>query len=113
MRITTRHDDDATRLVLTGDLDMATTAVLDDSVAAALTRPRPRRLVVDAEGLLFCDSSGIHALMRARDRAQRLGTSFVVANPVGITRRTLEITGLLDVLTTATAPPASDESDGR
>ncbi|SFF71797.1 anti-sigma B factor antagonist [Actinoplanes philippinensis] len=107
MRITTRHDDDATRLVLAGDLDMATTAVLDDSVTAVLTTTRPRRLVIDAEGLAFCDSSGIHALMRARDRAQRQGTSFVVANPVGIARRTLEITGLLDVLTTATPPAES------
>ncbi|GAA2854220.1 hypothetical protein Acy02nite_49460 [Actinoplanes cyaneus] len=103
MRITTSHDDSGvTRLVLTGDLDMATTGVLDDSVAAALAATSPRRLVVDAAGLGFCDSSGIHALVRARDSAQRHGASFVVDEPTGIARRALEITGLLGVLTTVT-----------
>ena len=106
MNISTSHDDGrVTRLVLTGDLDMATAPGLDDAVAAVLTDNRPHRLVIDVGGLDFCDSSGIHALMRARDRAQLWAAGFVVANPSGITRRTLEISGLLDVLTTVSGAP--------
>jgi anti-sigma B factor antagonist len=106
MNITTSHDGDrVTRLALTGDLDMATALGLDDAVAAALTANRPNRLVIDVGGLDFCDSSGIHALMRARDRAQLWAAGFVVTNPSGITRRTLEISGLLDVLTTVSGAP--------
>jgi anti-sigma B factor antagonist len=101
MKISVIDDGDRiTRLVLTGDLDMATADRLDDEVTTALTSTRPHRLVVDVAGLDFCDSSGLHALMRARDCAQRWAAGFVVANPTGITRRTLEVSGLLDVLTT-------------
>jgi anti-sigma B factor antagonist len=101
MKITTVDDGDrVTRVVVTGDLDMATANRLDDVVATALTENRPQRLVIDVAGLKFCDSSGIHALMRARDCAQRWAAGFVVTNPTGITRRTLEVSGLLELLTT-------------
>ncbi|MEU4625686.1 STAS domain-containing protein [Actinoplanes sp. NPDC023801] len=106
MKITTSHDGDrVTRLVVTGDLDMATVPGLDEAVAAALTGNRPHRLVIDLAGLDFCDSAGIHALTRARDSAQRRAAGFVVTNPTGITRRTLEISGLLDLLTTVSGAP--------
>jgi anti-sigma B factor antagonist len=105
MKITTIDDGDrVTRLVLSGDLDMATANRLDDVVTTALTANRPDRLVVDVAGLDFCDSSGLHALMRARDCAQRWAAGFVVTNPTGITRRTLEVSGLLDLLTTVSGP---------
>ncbi|GAA0461575.1 hypothetical protein Ade02nite_16140 [Paractinoplanes deccanensis] len=101
MNITAHRDGDGTaRLTLDGDLDMATAGSLDGHVVRALTGERPRQLVIDAAGLSFCDSSGIHALVRARDTAHRHGASFVVSNTTGITRRTLEITGLLGTLTT-------------
>ena len=101
MNITPHDDGDGVaRLALSGDLDMETDRELDGHVAGILTDARPRRLVIDATDLRFCDSSGIHALVRARDTAHRHGTAFVVANPSGAARRVLEITGLLDRLTT-------------
>ncbi|GAA4605376.1 anti-sigma B factor antagonist [Actinoplanes octamycinicus] len=101
-----RHDDlEVTRLVLAGDLDMATTEELDAGVAAVLAGTLPGRLVIDVGELEFCDSSGLHALLDAQEKAQRRGVSFMVANPTGITRRTLEVTGLLEVLTTPSTVP--------
>ncbi|MEU4690696.1 STAS domain-containing protein [Actinoplanes sp. NPDC023714] len=101
-----RHDTTTgtVRLVLTGDLDMATAGDLDEHVAAVLAGPPPGSLVVEAAGVEFCDSSGIHALLRSREACRRRGVSFVVTEPVGITRRTLEIAGLLDVLTAPSLP---------
>jgi anti-sigma B factor antagonist len=101
MNITSHTDGDGVvRLALAGDLDMATTGVLHDHVQAALSQARPLRLVVDTTGVRFCDSSGIHAFLEAREVAHRHGVAFVLTNPTGITRRTLEITGLLESLTT-------------
>ncbi|MEU8821292.1 STAS domain-containing protein [Actinoplanes sp. NPDC048796] len=99
--IITAHRDTGgqTRLELDGALDMGTAGTLDDQVARTLVDTRPHRLIVDVTGVNFCDSSGIHALVRARDTAHRHGAAFAVHNPVGITRRTLEIAGLLGPLT--------------
>jgi len=100
--ISTGEDENGwSRLLLTGDLDMATASVLDERMAEIFSGARPDRLAIDAAGLTFCDSSGVHALLRARATAHRHGAAFVLENPVGIVRRTLEITGLLQVLATA------------
>lgn len=101
MKIISHSDGDGVvRLAMSGDLDMATTGLLQRRVAATLEQDRPRRLVVDVADVTFCDSSGIHAFLLAREAANRRGVTFVLANPSGITRRTLEITGLLERLTT-------------
>ncbi|WP_433303868.1 STAS domain-containing protein [Actinoplanes sp. CA-030573] len=101
MNITSHRDGDGVvRLAMTGDLDMATTGLLQRRVATTLEKDRPKRLVIDVAGVTFCDSSGIHAFLLAREAANRQGVAFLLANPSGITRRTLEITGLLERLTT-------------
>ncbi|GIF15695.1 STAS domain-containing protein [Actinoplanes teichomyceticus] len=107
MNITAHADGDGiTRLALAGDLDMATAERLDEQVGLSVTETRPSRLVIDATGLTFCDSSGIHALVRARDTAHRHGSAFVLTNLTGMARRTLEITGLLGPLTTVSGGDA-------
>jgi anti-sigma B factor antagonist len=107
MNITEHQDGDGvTRLAVDGELDMATAGLLDRQVTRALLNRRPDRLVIEAGGVHFCDSSGIHALLQARELAHRHGADFVVTNPVGIMRRTLEITGLLDSLTSISRVPS-------
>jgi anti-anti-sigma factor len=102
MMISTRKDENGwTRLLLTGDLDMATAPVLDERMAEIFALAQPDRLAIDAADLTFCDSSGIYALLRARGTAHRYGAAFVLENPVGIVRQALEITGLLQILGTA------------
>jgi anti-sigma B factor antagonist len=102
MMISTREDENGgCRLLLAGELDMATAPALDERMAGIFGEARPDRVTIDAAGLTFCDSSGIYALLRARETAHRHGAAFVLRNPVGMVRRTLEITGLLQVLATA------------
>ncbi|MEU4426687.1 STAS domain-containing protein [Actinoplanes sp. NPDC024001] len=94
----------STTLTLTGDLDMATADLLDQHVTSTLTEARPAGLVIDVTNLHFCDSTGVHALIRARRQAHQHGTTFQVTNPKGITRRTFQITGVLEVLTARSGP---------
>jgi anti-sigma B factor antagonist len=105
MKITAREDgDQVIRISLAGELDMGNAASLDVQVAEVVAARNLRLLIVDAGRLEFCDSSGIHAFLRAQATAHRHGAAFMLADPVGITRTTLQITGLLDSLTTISHP---------
>ncbi|MEU4561798.1 STAS domain-containing protein [Actinoplanes sp. NPDC023936] len=99
MKITSQYADGVARLLVSGELDMSTAQYLHDQVAAALAGTEPRTLVIDAVDLDFCDSSGIQALVLTHRRVTQRGITFRLANARGVTRRTLQITGVLDVLT--------------
>ncbi len=99
-----RHSDDGAMvwLALSGELDMDSADRLEQEVRHVLGSWAPDRLVIDAAGLTFCDSSGIGALMDARAAANQRGVGFQVAGPRGVTRRVMQVTGVFDVLTTGT-----------
>ncbi len=113
MMITRLDHDGVTRLLVRGELDMATGDDLEEQVALVL-RDRPDHLIVDLAGLTFCDSSGIDVLLAAREAAWRTGAGFQVSRPHGIVHRTLTVTGVLELLTGEPDPrspagePASD-----
>ncbi|WP_433795374.1 STAS domain-containing protein [Actinoplanes sp. CA-252034] len=98
MNIVRLDDGAATRLTLRGELDMETGDLVEEQVARVLAG-RPAELVVDLEGLTFCDSSGIDVLLAARETAVRAGVAFRVTRPSGIVLRSLTITGVLPLLT--------------
>ncbi|BBH69950.1 anti-sigma factor antagonist [Actinoplanes sp. OR16] len=98
MRITSRSADGVTRLSLAGELDMSSTQLLHDQVTAALDGAHTRTLVIDAVELDFCDSSGIQALVVNHRRVTERGITFRLTNARGVTRRALQITGVLDAL---------------
>jgi anti-sigma B factor antagonist len=98
VKITSQVDDGVARLSISGELDMSTTPDLHEKVAVALAGDSLRGLVIDAVDLEFCDSSGIQALVQARSAAVRRGIAFQLANVRGVTRRVLQVTGVLDEL---------------
>jgi anti-sigma B factor antagonist len=51
-------------------------------------------LVVDMSGTQFCDSSGIHGLVRAHKRARAEGGELLLALPATTVLRVLAITGI-------------------
>lgn len=55
-------------------------------------------LVVDATTVSFIDSTGVNALIRARERAELLGGSLHVVSDASCVRRVLEVTQLTRVL---------------
>ena len=56
-------------------------------------------LTVDLQGCGFIDSVGISLLLTTRERLLPSGGSIVVTNANGVTKRTLETTGVYDILT--------------
>ena len=77
---------------LEGEVDMSTAGLLRRATHDAV-ETRPRTLVVELSGLTFCGSTGLVALMEARDHADRRGVGFGTAGGRPIMRRVLEITG--------------------
>jgi anti-anti-sigma factor len=88
---------------LSGELDMATAPALDEVVTSAL-RSRPSALVLDAAGLTFLDSTGIHLLMKIGQAADAIGCSLVLRSPRRAVLKVLRITGT-DALLVIDPPP--------
>jgi anti-anti-sigma factor len=78
---------------LPAEIDLTSAPELRDEMLAALNRDGAH-LVVDAQDVTFMDSSGINALVRARERALALGGSLHVVTRHPAVLRVLQITGL-------------------
>jgi stage II sporulation protein AA (anti-sigma F factor antagonist) len=78
---------------LPAEVDVASAPALRDEMLAALNRDGVH-LVLDALDVTFMDSSGVNALVRARERAEALGGSLHVVTRSPQVRRVLQITGL-------------------
>ncbi|GIE32750.1 anti-sigma factor antagonist [Actinoplanes italicus] len=98
MHIECRHEGATTWLAPTGELDMVSGPLLLEHVERELTPGHVRHLVVDMAAVTFCDSAGIEALLSARNAATDRAATLRTVNVVGLARRTLEITGMLDFL---------------
>ncbi len=88
--------DDHARLVVRGELDLATAPVLEAEVLAALARPL-NRLVMDFAGVTFLDSSGVAALIVSRAAAVQRGVTFVLESVTYPCRRALDLSGLSEL----------------
>ena len=84
---------DQRTVVLSGELDMASTEALADTVTP-LVEPAGD-VIVDVEQLTFIDSSGLLALIRIADRLP--DGKLVLRNPSDAVRRVLDLVELADV----------------
>lgn len=82
---------DTVRLHLSGEIDMVTATVLEASLSKAECDPA-FGIVVDLEKVTFMDSSGVHALLRAADRASHSGIQFAVVNASPRVARVFQLT---------------------
>ncbi len=87
-----RDDASGTTLIIRGEIDVASAPALEHELREAES-PRPRRLVLDCAALDFIDSSGIHLLLRAQQRAEAGGHELVLARVPGHARRLFGLTG--------------------
>ncbi|MFE5809741.1 STAS domain-containing protein [Streptomyces sp. NPDC056491] len=76
-----------------GELDYDTSAELRHLLAALPLKPG-QRLVLDLARMEFCDSSGISALIAARNHAQSAGADIALAAVPANTLRVLRVVGL-------------------
>ncbi len=89
--ITARHLPGVHVVALHGELDVASV----DGLAEALVEVAGSTLVVDLADLTFMDSTGIGALVVARNRVLASGQGqLVLTKPTAIVRKALEIVGL-------------------
>ena len=91
----TREGDSHVVVVLRGELDVAEAARIAASLAVVAASGRD--VIVDLEGLEFIDSSGLAALVRARQHARRAGGDLLLAAPQQQVLRMLAVTRLIDV----------------
>jgi anti-sigma B factor antagonist len=61
-----------------------------------------RRLVLDLDGLTFCDSAGISAFVRLRRRLSEVDGALVLARPTPIVRSVLDLTGMVELIAVTT-----------
>ena len=80
-------------LSLAGDLDLSAVTTLQEALdrAEALA---PADLLLDLSDLSFLDSTGLHCIVRAHERAQHTGRRLVVVPGVSPVHRVMELTGV-------------------
>jgi anti-anti-sigma factor len=101
-----RHSerDGTARLILRGELDLATQGDLREALVAE--HRAGTAVVVVLDQLDYLDSAGIGELVEGCDRARRAGRDFAVTPGTGNVRRVLWISGFLTHLCGATEPAA-------
>jgi stage II sporulation protein AA (anti-sigma F factor antagonist) len=94
LSLTARADGRRHVITLSGELDLATAEVLESSVAEACS-DGARELLLDLEQLRFMDSTGLRAVLMARERCEGDGCELYLARPQRAVRQLLELTGVL------------------
>ena len=87
------------RVVVAGEIDLATQADLRDGLLSALHDHSSAVVDVDLAGVTFLDCTGIGALLAVHTIALRSVCQLRVSHPQPIVGRVLQVTGVLSVLT--------------
>ena len=97
---------DRSFLNLSGELDLATVAELEEALTTRLAAGE--HVVVDLRGLAFMDSSGVRALVTAHQSAKDNGRSLVIvrAPPGNEVDRVIDVSGIATALGMVDEPPA-------
>jgi anti-sigma B factor antagonist len=93
LNITTRPTPNGTELMVAGDLDYVSADTLRAAAQAVTLRPG-QTLTLNLAALTFCDSSGITALIAARNHAQAQSADTALINTPTATVHILRFVGL-------------------
>jgi anti-anti-sigma factor len=91
-------DEGPVLLLVSGELDWGTVEALQLTIERELAKGRG--VVLDVRHLVFMDSTGLSALLRAKHNASRLTLDFRVEGHQGAVASVMERTGTLPWLTT-------------
>lgn len=97
LEISSVFDDGTVHLSLRGELDLAGSQRMEDSLAD-IDRRDPKMVIVDLSGLAFIDSTGLRLLLQADARARERGYELLLRPGSAPVQRVFEVTGALDVL---------------
>lgn len=87
-------------LRLAGELDIATSPLLEDWLAEAERTDTPT-IVIDLENVTFIDTSGVQVFLRAADRATRARRNITIVNAPRVARRLLQLSRSTSLLAPA------------
>jgi anti-sigma B factor antagonist len=96
LQISSDSQSDATVLTLAGELDIASAPSFERALDGLPPAGVQRRLVIDLSGLAFMDSTGLRALLLARQRAEANDTELLLRPGPRQVQRVFELSGTLD-----------------
>ncbi|MGJ6963534.1 STAS domain-containing protein [Streptosporangium sp. G11] len=84
---------DCTVITVAGDIDRNSSELLRETIEQLISDYRPR-IVIDAEGITFCDSTGLRVLLSGAKATSEAGGWLRLAGISDVLKRLLQMTGL-------------------
>ena len=109
LRATTTSIGTVQTVTVSGEMDVSTVPQVATLLDRAISE-RPEILVLDLSDVGFCDSSGIHAVVKTHHRAETARICFRVIPPAGPARRVFEICSIDEFVSFVTVEDASAAS---
>ena len=109
IEVRTEEEPDSVRLILSGELDLSSAALVEEELAR-VERDAPRRIVLDLSGLRFMDSTGLRLIVAADSRAREQDRGLAIVQGPESVRRVFEITGLEQRLEFMEGPAAGGDA---
>src|ERR1700760_4378336 len=92
-------EDDTSVLTLSGELDLASTPILERELET-VESGGAKKILIDLTGVGFMDSTGLQALLRARERAMtQAGVQLSLRRGPHQVQRVFELTRTIDAFT--------------
>jgi anti-anti-sigma factor len=102
-RVEVRSDGDAAVVTVSGELDLASSAALEEEFQR-VAESDAQQVVVDLRSLEFMDSTGLSTLVKAHQRAVESGQRFGLVRGSPQVQRLLSLTGVAERVVFADTP---------
>lgn len=102
-RVEVRNDGRASVIAVSGELDLASSAALEDELVR-VSASDVEQVIIDLRELEFMDSTGLSTLVKAHQRAEESGKRFALVRGPQQVQRLLSLTGVAERLELADAP---------
>jgi anti-sigma B factor antagonist len=109
-RVETHTAGRVTKLTLSGELDLLSSPALEQELEHA-NRSGVEVILLDLSRLEFMDSTGLHVLVKAHQRAHDAGREFVLTKGGDQVQRLLDLTGVAELLRIVDSPAQLLEAD--
>jgi anti-anti-sigma factor len=106
LELRTEHDRHSSRIVVAGELDLASAGELESGLKA-VESAKPELIVLDLRELEFMDSTGLRTVLAADARARERGARLVIVRPPSEVERVFQVTRMDEHLELVDEPPTA------
>jgi anti-sigma B factor antagonist len=92
--VSSQRDAGVLTLAVSGEVDLATSPLVDDAITEAIASSGVTVVEVDLAAVEFLDSSGVALLLKGRRRADERGVAYRVTGAHGTPLQVLQIAGV-------------------